>query len=53
MIHTSAGRAYDSQPALDEFADALETIFSGNEFVPDRPATLTEASWTLDELKRA
>ena len=53
MIHTTAGRAYASQPPLDEFADALETIFSGNEFFPDRPAALTEANWTLDELKRA
>ena len=53
MIHTTAGRAYASQPPLNEFAEAFETTLSGNEFVRDRPATLTEASWTLDELKRA
>ena len=29
MIHTTAGQAYASQPPLDEFADALATIFSG------------------------
>ena len=53
MIHTSAGQAYASQPPLDEFADALERIFSGNNFVPDRPAAQTETDWTLAELKCA
>ena len=28
-------------------------FFSGNKFFPDRPATLTEANWTFDELKCA
>ncbi len=31
----------------------METILSGNEFVLGRPAILTDASWTLDKLKRA
>ena len=53
MIHTTARQAYASQPPLDEFADALATIFSGNQFFPDRPAALTETNWTLDELRRA
>ena len=53
MIHTTAGQAYASQPPLDEFADALATIFSGNQFFPDRPAALTETNWTLDELRGA
>ena len=52
MVHTTPERAYVSQPPLDEIADAFETHFSGNEFVPDRSAILTDASWTLDELKR-
>ena len=47
MIHTTAGQAYASEPPLDEFADALATIFSGNQFFPDRPAALTETNWTL------
>ena len=42
MIHTHAGQAYASWPPLDEFADVLKAIFSGNKFFPDRPATLTE-----------
>ena len=42
-----------SQPPLDEFADALERIFSGNNFFPDRPAAQTETDWTLAELKCA
>ena len=51
MIHTSAGQVYASQPPLDEFADALERIFSGNDnFFPDRPAAQTETDWTLAEL---
>lgn len=38
MIRTSAGRANASQPPWDEFADALRTIFWGNEFfLFDRP----------------
>ena len=53
MIHTSAGQVYASQPPLDEFADALERIFSGNNFFPDRPAAQTETDWTLAELKCA
>ena len=53
MIHTTAGQAYASQPPLDAFADALTTIFSGNQFFPDRPAALTETNSTLDELRSA
>ena len=34
MIHTSAGRAYASQPPLDEFADALEKQFFWQQFCP-------------------
>ena len=51
MIRTSAGQVYASQPPLDEFADALEKIFSGNNFFSDRPAAQTETDWTLAELK--
>ena len=38
MIHTTAGQAYASQPPLDEFADALATIFQATNFsLIDRP----------------